>query len=89
MKEALQCAVVDCKLPPMAGQVLCADHKPKPLTLRERIAKGPRFDEDTPDRDGARCVCGDGVTVRDKLTSLCRPCWRAWRWSSIREYEQP
>lgn len=56
-------------------------------TVREKIMGGRRFEEEVPDRDGARCVCGDGVTARDKVTGLCRPCWRQWRWSSVGEFQ--
>lgn len=79
---------MDCKLPPMAAQLLCVDHKPKPLTLRERIENGPKFDA----MMGGPCIaCGEDEigAERDSSTRLCRPCWRSWRWSMIREYEQP
>jgi hypothetical protein len=55
--------------------------------LREQIAAGARFEAQSPDRDGARCVCGDGVEPRDRNTDLCKLCWRAWRFGEQREFE--
>ena len=84
-KEVNRCAFVGCHAAPLVGQTLCGEHRLKPLTTREAIAEGPKFDEEIPDRDGARCVCGDGANQRDRATGLCRVCWRIWRWSPIRE----
>jgi hypothetical protein len=82
-KEAApnRCAVNDCRLPRQPGQYLCIEHKPKPPSLRESIASGPRFTAYAPND----CVCAscqetDGVL--DHATNLCRPCWRAWRFST-------
>lgn len=47
-----------------------------------------------PHRFYAVCVaCGEDA-LRDEATKLCRPCWRAWRWSEAavgvdqRDYER-
>jgi len=66
-------------------------------SVREQIAAGPRFERDvsTDEEERAGCVCGlrsqsrDGHTYRDRLTRLCVDCWRAWRWSSVRERLNP
>lgn len=59
--------------------------KPGEMTIRERLLAGPVF---VPER-GVCIGCGDfregeGGVV-DKSTGLGILCWRAWRWSSVRE----
>jgi hypothetical protein len=60
-------------------------------TLKEKIAAGPRFDTggDHNNKAGLQCVCGAGERKIDAKTGLCPPCWRVWRWSSVRERETP
>lgn len=55
-----------------------------PVTIRQQIAKGPRF---IVDDDAGQAVCNACPDVGDvdEATGLCRPCWRAWRWSPKRE----
>lgn len=55
-------------------------------TLRAQIAAGPKF-EDTPE-PGLCLACGEEGDI-DTDTGLCRPCWRAWRWSPTRERLNP
>jgi hypothetical protein len=56
------------------------------FTVKERIAAGPKFEDDP---DGFLCVaCGDEGDV-DATTGLCRPCWRAHRWSPTAERLNP
>ena len=58
-------------------------------TVREQIAGKAKFDGEY----GSCAACAqpgeppDRPIVVDKSTSLCRPCWRAWRWSPVAEYE--
>jgi len=85
---APQCLEPGCRNPAaqsFAGAYLrtCAGcTKPAP-TLRELIAAGPRFEEE----DLGLCpVCGLDEFL-DVASGICRPCWRVWRWSPVRERE--
>lgn len=76
--------------PPVPKGPLRTVPAPLPLdrrTVREKIAAGRKFEPEVPDRDGARCVCGDGTSPRDRISGLCVSCWRHHRWSPIAEYE--
>lgn len=81
-----RCAIAGCVLPPTVGEVFCVDHKRKPLGLRESIAAGPRF-ECTELGEPFRCPACGAREYGDRATGLCLTCWRAWRWSSIREMD--
>lgn len=85
---SVHCAIAGCELPPGMGRLICKDHELKPMTLRQRIEKGAHWFLRKA-KDAAPCAaCGDpAVEGTDGDTGLCRPCWRAWRWSAIREYE--
>jgi hypothetical protein len=80
-KEAApnRCAVNDCRLPRQLGEFLCIEHKPKPPSLRESIASGPKY-KDT-DGNAICSVCCQPDTGVDATTGLCLGCWRAWRFS--------
>jgi hypothetical protein len=53
------------------------------LSIRAQLEAGPRFEPEVPDRDGARCICGDGTGPRDRLTGLCVWCWRSLRFAAF------
>ena len=87
MKEANRCAFIGCHAAPVVGQPLCGEHRLKPLTTREAIAEGPRFEPVV-----GRCIaCGEALAQTepgnevDRVSGLGPNCWRAWRWSPIRE----
>ncbi len=81
-KEALRCAIVDCRIPPAVGKLLCADHKLKPVTVREDIEAGPVFQH----AGESHCLACQVLDSVDRTTGLCvTRCWPAWRWSPIRE----
>jgi hypothetical protein len=91
-KEAApnRCAVNDCRLPRQPGEYLCIEHKPKPPSLRESIASGPRFMPAKP--DGPKCIACGGASAQtepgaevDAATGLGPNCWRAWRFSTERK----
>lgn len=83
--DVARCGVVNCKLPRMMGQVLCIEHRPKPLTLREAIANGPKFllpDQEWGGGPPPCCAtCRTNQGELDGVTGLCIGCWRAWRFS--------
>lgn len=86
--DSARCAFVGCKLPRLMGQVWCVEHKPKPLTFKEGIAAGPKFEaarDDSDEKGTLGCPACDEVAVFDKRTGLCRKCWRAWRFSTERK----
>ncbi len=59
------------------GTGRCIDHPLKTLSLEEQIAKGPRFESSN---CIGICICDPGNIVDlDKVTKLCRFCWRVWR----------
>ena len=84
MTAPARCGIAGCKLPPMVGQVVCIEHKRKPLTLKQSIAAGPKFESTWPG-NGVMCsACGDGEKDPgnvDATTGLGIRCWRAWRFS--------
>lgn len=55
-------------------------------SLRAQIAAGPKFEDAA--EDDLCIACGDDGAV-DMTTGTCRPCWRAYRWSSVRERLNP
>jgi len=56
-------------------------------TVRQQLERGAKFQPET----GTCVACGGfGQCAGDKVdtsTGLGEACWRAWRWSSVREYE--
>lgn len=54
----------------------------EPVSVRDQIAAGPRF---VGALEGTCGACADRALAIDVATGLCRPCWRAWRWSPRRE----
>ena len=81
-KEALRCAVMGCKLPPTVGQLLCADHQLKPVTVREAIEAGPVFAH----AGESHCLACQVLDSVDRETGLCvTRCWPVWRFSPVRE----
>lgn len=54
--------------------------RPPPLTLREQLIEGPHWFTG----EIAFCIACIELTSLDKATTLCKPCWRAWRWSPVR-----
>lgn len=63
------------------------DKRP-PLTVGDQLAAGPKFVPWLPlqaRQDDNICVTCGGPGPVDVETHTCRPCWRCWRWSTIRE----
>lgn len=54
------------------------------LAARAQISAGPQFN--APPANTLCAACGE-LGDCDLTTGLCRCCWRAWRWSPIRERE--
>lgn len=79
--DVARCGVAGCQLPRLMGQVVCIEHKPKPLTFRESVAAGgPRFQGEP----GA-CVTCVAASEVDKSTGLCVDCFRPWRFGAGRK----
>ena len=88
-KEKLpQCAERGCKDFQAPGSFMnrCLKHRREPLTVPQQITVAPVFARRAQKVDCAACNAEDVV---DTLTGLCRPCWRSWRWSPIRERPMP
>lgn len=82
--ERRACVIPGCKLSALDGSSRCADHQPRPATLRELIAAGPIWIPEAAKSSVKLTVClacVDFVAAVDTATGLCRVCWRLWRFA--------
>lgn len=84
--DSARCAFAGCKLPRLMGQVWCVEHKPKPLTFKESVASGRKFEVV---KANAVCPACQELADFDKGTGLCLLCWRVYRFSTLRQTETP